>query len=1428
MAENNVTADRIQIEIEANSAQAAENLRALTAALKEFQAATRGKFGDVTKQIKDINDATIRTLQSKIKPQVKRETAKPTTSSVDDNTLAIRAGRQLNTLDSQIEKAKNKIAELGQQWETLTNAVGRNPHVAQQLEETTKRLEEQKILLEALRKERERQENILRGGGETKGARSSADVLADFKERIKGTTLAGMLGDVSSIDEAIAKMGGLTDQTSILEIKLIGLREKLQAAFERGNLSQIANYTAQIQKLQSQILDSKLKSSGKESVVSETSAQKELSIWERVRDTLSQIKELHQIINKLRSGTADGGTKDEIKEYKEKLRKFKEMKSALSSQRSLWSDIAPKNIFGGIKSEIAGLMTLFPKFATVVKGLVYAFNTVTAPAKKLFSVISDGVKQAIAAIGRLIKSGIGKLGGAVKGIGSAFVAAGKYVISDFTKPFQNAIKAVTKWKNAIGRIIFYRVVRGAIKAVTDGFKTGIENLYQYSRLVGTEFAPAMNKLATSSLYLKNSLGAMAAPLIQALAPVVDMLIDKFVALLNIIGKVFATLTGKSVYTQAKKHAVEYGEAANKASKATKDFLLGIDELNVINDSAGGAGSALEDYGSMFEEVEIDQDQFDWANQIREAIENGEWRSVGELVANKLNEVVDSWDSYGWGKRLGELINNGLNVAYGFLDEFDFKALGSKIADALNGIFDGIEWDLLGRTFAAKWNALFDFVYGFSTTLEWHKIGLDIAEAINGFLDELDAERAAEAVSKFVTGLFDMLNTAISETHWDVLGDKLAQFMNGVDWYGSIYGVLSIITNSLDALKKSIDSFLAKWQWKDTAKKIYTAINKAFSDVNWNGIGETLSNAFTTVFNFLRETIDGISWEEIGSDVADALNGIEWDKALSSLATAIASALNGVVSTLSELVSKLEWEKIGDAIGVAINDFFEKFDFEKLFTGLINFVRGILKGITAAIDRVDFGEIGKKITGAIKNIDWIGYFSDIGTYIATAFTSVLKLVNFQTLVDIVDIGVQIVTGIGVGIGKGIIELIKGIGEWFGEFVQSVKDFFGISSPSKVFAEIGGFLIEGLLQGITDTWVTITTFFQNAFGPIISIITGAWDIVKILTSGNFAEVGRIISDAWSGVQSDSDSKLKKFVSDTGTSYKALHTETENKFGEIQRSISKSWGETGADTKQKWSEINSSLNGTWDGLRSNADTRFSGVKQTVTGAWSEIEAKTESSWSSASRTISEKMGDIKSSIERPFTGSDGLIAKASTWGRDLVKNLADGMERNKNLVDNAARMTARGISSYLHFTEPDVGPLSDFHTYMPDMLELMSKGIKDNTYKAVNAASQLADSISGVLGNVEPVQPQFASYPTPQITEAYTASPIGGRSISNYSAQEPSSGSNDYSSAIYAAAGMIVEAIQKQDNSVYLDGKQLMKSVERSQKERGANIMGGGVLN
>lgn len=89
-------------------------------------------------------------------------------------------------------------------------------------------------------------------------------------------------------------------------------------------------------------------------------------------------------------------------------------------------------------------------------------------------------------------------------------------------------------------------------------------------------------------------------------------------------------------------------------------------------------------------------------------------------------------------------------------------------------------------------------------------------------------------------------------------------------------------------------------------------------------------------------------------------------------------------------------------------------------------------------------------------------------------------------------------------------------------------------------------------------------------------------------------------------------------------------------------------------------------------------------------------------------------------------------------------DGIKGAIGAVGDAVAGVANKIKSFLGFSEPDEGPLSDFHTYMPDMIDLMSQGITAGREKIKSALETLTGDMS-VMTKANVVSPGTASVAT-----------------------------------------------------------------------------------
>ena len=485
------------------------------------------------------------------------------------------------------------------------------------------------------------------------------------------------------------------------------------------------------------------------------------------------------------------------------------------------------------------------------------------------------LKFILGKIGGTFSKGFSVGTGKLKELGSSMLQVGKSAmrslnpINIFKKSAAGLAAKVKQTTSGLGklfssmsRIAMYRAIRFMFSQLTQAMKEGINNLYQYSNLMGGTFAQSMDRLATSGQYLKNSLGAMAAPIINALAPAIDFVIDKIATLLNYINMLFARLSGASVFTAAKKNAVSYGDSltkaggsAAKAAKEIRDATTGIDELNIImqkNDDAGGGGGGGADYGSMFEELPIDNSVSEFADKLKQAFESADWKALGTIIGDKVNEVIDGVNWTGVGQKIGYWINAGVQTAYWFLDTVNFTNIGSRIAEFLNGALEEIDFSYIGRLLVKKVTIIWDLFIGFFTTLDWGLVAKSFSDGLKGMYDE---------VTKW-----------LNSHDWSELGStlwqKIKDFVSNIDWGGiftSIFTYLGTVIRSaaqfLGGFFGSIAEDIKGADWKETAGNLLKAIGKGFKNIGtW---------VWDNIINPFGQALLGEKWDnvkEVGSNL----------------------------------------------------------------------------------------------------------------------------------------------------------------------------------------------------------------------------------------------------------------------------------------------------------------------------------------------------------------------------------------------------------------------------------------------------------------------------------------------------------------------------------------------------------------------------------
>lgn len=458
--------------------------------------------------------------------------------------------------------------------------------------------------------------------------------------------------------------------------------------------------------------------------------------------------------------------------------------------------------------------------------------------------------------------------------------------------------------NMIGKMALRMAIRGMIKAVINGFKEGIQNVYKWSDQMGGRVSASLDKISTAMSYLKNSIGAAASPLINAIAPAIDTIVDKLVNMINLINQFFAKVTGASTWTKAIKGQTKFAESTAKGAKALKSFTLGFDELNVLEDKASGGGAGGNSGASgLFEEVKLDSSFATWVDDIKNTVANGDWAGVGSIIAEKLNTAIDKIDSVGIGKKIGSTINKGVAVANGFLTSFDFKNLGTKVGELTATAIDETDFSQIGTAVVNAINGGLDFASGLLDKVDGNVIGTAAGEWVSGTPFAETTTKIFEVIKKIFAFIPDAISSFSKTTDWEFVGreivDAIANAIIAIcdgEWWLNLF---KSIFEGIGGIGEGI------------GKALWGAIDEAGILINGEDVWGTSRDKLIEKGEELLDKLD-TTWGNIKNTVTK-----KWDE--------ISTAWGNFADYVTNEDGSINWENLGEVVGNAFSDVSVAFD-----------------------------------------------------------------------------------------------------------------------------------------------------------------------------------------------------------------------------------------------------------------------------------------------------------------------------------------------------------------------------------------------------------------------------------------------------------------------------------------------------------------------
>lgn len=677
------------------------------------------------------------------------------------------------------------------------------------------------------------------------------------------------------------------------------------------------------------------------------------------------------------------------------------------------------------------------------------------------------------------------------------------------------------------------------------------------------------------------------------------------------------------------------------------------------------------------------------------------------------------------------------------------------------------------------------------------------------LDNIDdsAEDAEDSI-KSVGNAAAAAGTKVGTS--DTFFKQLWRSIKNIAFYRAVRGVISGITKSV----KEGTNALAIWsqQFDTGATGPLASFNDNISSVASNllyirnsivAAAEPIIAVLTPAFNALASAIaNAFGWL---NQFFSALTGKSYySKAIKNNANYANSLQSASKAQKNFLAGFDELERVdsssggggaGSSLGIDPSQMWQKTEISDAVKRLVDPIKSAFANLKSIWDsqKDDFmeslGNLGNALLNLFTSVD-AEFFQDFfgeGRVGAQMFADALWFLrNAMDALAIVinDVLTPFLQGFIKGFTDGFGVIYEVVRTILGPVIDWFFQFFDVLDQHKETVQAVAEKI-GYLVGIIASIFAAVTIAKGAI-TVLGVVIGA------LTS----PIGLVISVAAALVVGlsalyDNVPIVKKTVDDIVAKFK------ETVPGIIQ-GIQEKWGEF----KELWSEF---CNDPIETIKKILKISGDGISNVMKDIGTSIANGISSGIESAKNFVVEKVTELGDSIKEGF---ESLIDSAVDWGKDMIQGFADGIRSAKDAVGNAVHSVADKITSFLHFSRPDEGPLAEYEKWAPDFMKGFAKGISDNSYLVTDSVKSVANGIRSNL-----------SVPSIGVSGVSSSANVN----TGFATQSQIDANSALADVIWQGCMAIIQAIQDNQTEINIGDEQIGKANDRYNRRK-AIINGG----
>lgn len=359
-------------------------------------------------------------------------------------------------------------------------------------------------------------------------------------------------------------------------------------------------------------------------------------------------------------------------------------------------------------------------------------------------------------------------------------------------------------------------------------------------------------------------------------------------------------------------------------------------------------------------------------------------------------------------------------------------------------------------------------------------------------------------------------------------------------------------------------------------------------------------------------------------------------------------------------------------------------------------------------------------------DKVGGANRMLTLLAATGAAVVVALNFKKIISGAESVLKILSKINLK-AMAIVAVIVLLALLVDDFINFIQ---GNDSVIGHLLENAGIDVDETREKIINTWNTIKATLQSIWEFIKGIGVSIWGGLKTFWAENGEEIKASFSQIWGAISSALSSIWNAIKSIAETVFNALQSFWAAWGDKIKTAFSIIWGGiqdlfmTALNIiTNLWTAFAAFLSGDWE-------TFWESIKNVLQGIWDAIVTTVTTVLNALWALFGDKITSIKDTIVNGITEAvewiKALPQKALQWGKDLIQGLIDGIKSKVEAIGDAVKGVAEKITSFLHFSVPDEGPLSKYESWMPDFMKGLAKGIRDNKDLVLGAVDALAGDI------------------------------------------------------------------------------------------------------